>query len=181
MSARGEAQVEDRWEHWLVHLLWNVSTRTSALGEAALEGTPLTLAGLGLLENVSARPGITIAGITRRAPQTQQALSQIAARLEKLGLIERRVPRTGRGVSLHLTAAGARARRQAHDAIEAFESDVKQALRPARHEQLTKLLEETKTAIVELAARRRATGESTRTGPGRRAGGGSTRTAGGVE
>jgi hypothetical protein len=56
------------------HLLWAVSVRTSALGEAALAGTPLTLAGLGLLENVNARPGITIAEISRRAPQTQQAL-----------------------------------------------------------------------------------------------------------
>src|SRR5918997_7018346 len=99
------------WEHWLVHLLWVVSTRTSALGEAALGGTPLTLAGLGMLENVDARPGITIAEISRRAPQTQQALSQIAARLERLGLIERRLagPGRGRGVGLHLTAGGGNA------------------------------------------------------------------------
>jgi hypothetical protein len=64
--------------------------RTSALGEAALADSPLTLPRLGLLESVSARPGITIAEIARRAPQTQQALSQIAARLDKLGFIERR-------------------------------------------------------------------------------------------
>ena len=102
--------VEDRWEHWLVHLLWAVSVRTSALGEAALAETPLTLAGLGLLENVNARPGITIAEIARRAPQTQQALSQIAARLDRLGYLERRLAAGGRGVGLHLSPAGARAR-----------------------------------------------------------------------
>src|SRR5689334_17136791 len=95
---------EDRWEHWLVHLLWAVSTRTSALGEAALATGPLTLAGLGLLENVNARPGITIAEISRRAPQSQQALSQIAARLETHRFIERRLVARGRGrgVGLHL-------------------------------------------------------------------------------
>jgi hypothetical protein len=49
------------------------------LGEAALADSPVTLSGLGLPENVNARLGITIAEIARRAPQTQQALSQITA------------------------------------------------------------------------------------------------------
>src|SRR5918997_3045849 len=107
----GHTEPRGHWEHWLVHLLWAVSTRTSALGEAALADSPLTLAGLGMLENVAARPGITIAEISRRAPQTQQALSQIAARLERLGFLERRLagPGRGRGVGLHLTAGGGNA------------------------------------------------------------------------
>lgn len=37
------------------------------------------------LMNVNARPDVTIAELSRPAPQTQQALSQVAARLEKLG------------------------------------------------------------------------------------------------
>jgi DNA-binding MarR family transcriptional regulator len=148
--------VEDRWEHWLVHLLWAVSVRTSALGEAALAGGPLTLAGLGMLENINARPGITIAEISRRAPQTQQALSQIAARLDKLGYIERRLGDRGRGVALHLTPAGAQARVGAHDAIEAFETELAEALGADRHARLREALEEARTIIGELGKRRAA-------------------------
>lgn len=147
---------DDRWEHWLVHLLWAVSVRTSALAENALADSLLTLPGLGMLENINARPGITIAEISRRAPQTQQALSQIAARLEKLGYIERRLAARGRGVSLHLTTAGARARTEAHDAIEAFESDLEIALGTDRHTRLSKQLEEARRIIGDLSGRRSA-------------------------
>lgn len=149
---------DDRWEHWLVHLLWAVSVRTSVLGEAALSGSPLTLAGLGLLENLNARPGITIAEIARRAPQTQQALSQIAARLEKLRYIERRLPDrgSGRGIGLHLTPAGATARAEARDRVEAFESSLADALGPDRHERLVRLLEEARTIVRELEPARGA-------------------------
>ncbi len=138
LGARGH------WEHWLVHLLWVASTRTSALGEAALADGPVTLAGLGMLENVNARPGITISEISRRAPQTQQALSQIAARLEKFGFIERRLaaPGKGRGVGLHLTPAGEDARVAAERAIEAFEAVVADALGARRHARLVALLDE---------------------------------------
>ncbi len=148
--------VEDRWEHWLVHLLWAVSVRTSSLGEAALAGTPLTLAGLGLLENVGARPGITIAEIARRAPQTQQALSQIAARLDRLGYLERRLAEGGRGVGLHLSPAGARARAEAHERTERFEAELAEALGASRHARLIALLEEMRTVVGELALARQA-------------------------
>jgi DNA-binding MarR family transcriptional regulator len=153
MSAASEP--DDRWEHWLVHLLWAVSVRTSMLGEAALADSPLTLAGLGLLENVNARPGITIAEISRRAPQTQQALSQIAARLEKLGFIERRLSDTGRGIGLHLTEAGALAREEAHATTEGFEAELAGALGATRHQRLIKLLEEWRTIVGELEPARR--------------------------
>lgn len=147
---------EGRWEHWLVHLLWAVSVRTSMLGEGTLADSPLTLAGLGLLENVNARPGITIAEISRRAPQTQQALSQVAARLEKLGFLERRLVDRGqgRGVALHLTPAGEEARARAHEATEAFESVLADALGPDRHQRLIALLEEMRTIVGELEPQR---------------------------
>jgi DNA-binding MarR family transcriptional regulator len=143
-------QPDYRWERWLVHLLWAVSVRTSTLGEAALANSPLTLAGLGLLENINAKPGITIAEIARRAPQTQQALSQIAARLEKLGFIERRISDSGRGIALHLSPAGASARAQAHQATEAFEAELANALGATRYQRLTKLLEETRTSLAKF-------------------------------
>jgi DNA-binding MarR family transcriptional regulator len=134
-----------------------VSVRTSALGEAALADSPLTLAGLRLLENVNARPGIAIAAITRRAPQTQQALSQVAARLETLGFLERRLVERGRGrgVGLHLTEAGARARADAHAATEAFEAMLAEALGPERHGRLVALLEEMRDVLGGLEADRR--------------------------
>lgn len=144
------------WEHWLVHLLWAVSTRTSTLGEAALADSPLTLAGLGLLENVNARPGITIAEISRRAPQSQQALSQVAARLENLGFIERRLAARGqgRGVGLHLTPAGARAREAAHAAADSFEASLAAALGRMRHQHLMNALEEARPIVEQLESSR---------------------------
>lgn len=145
-------EADRRWEHWLVHLLWAVSVRTSMLGEAALAESPLTLAGLGVLENINAEPGITIAEIARRAPQTQQALSQVVARLEKLGLVERRLAVSGRGVALHLTPAGSTAYRGAHQLTEAFESDLADALGPARHRRLLTLLEEMRPIVTDLQA-----------------------------
>jgi DNA-binding MarR family transcriptional regulator len=152
------AEPAGRWEHWLVHLLWAVSARTSTLGEAALADSPLTLAGLGLLENVNSRPGTTLAEISRRAPQTQQALSQVAARLEKLGFIERRLADRGqgRGIGLHLTAEGARARANAHALAEAFEAVLAEALGSDRHQRLVELLEEMRPVVNELERTRTA-------------------------
>lgn len=136
-----------------MHLLWATSVRTSLLGEAALGDSPLSFSGLGLLENVSAHPGIAIAEISRRAPQTQQALSQIAARLEKLGFIERRVV-GGRGIGLYETEDGARARVTAHAAAEAFEASLVTALGAKRHQRLVQLLEEADAVIRELEPQR---------------------------
>lgn len=148
-----------RWEHWLVHLLWGVSSRTSTLGEAALSDSPLTLAGLGVLENVAARPGVTTAEMSRTTPQTQQALSQIVTRLERLGLVERQLTRGTRGVGLHLTAEGALARAAAHEAVEAFEASLAEALGRQRHERLLTLLEEARSVIYELEPNRSSSGE----------------------
>lgn len=151
MTLRSE---DKRWEHWLVHLLWAASTRTSMLGEAALADSPLTLAGLGVLENVAARPGVTITEMARSTPQTQQALSQIVARLERLGLVERQLSRGTRGVALHLTEAGAQARAGAHETVEAFETSLVEALGHQRHARLIDLLEQAKAIIYELEPQR---------------------------
>jgi len=86
-------------------LLWEVETYVALMGEAALADTPLSLPSSGMLAAVLAEPGITIAEMARRMPKTQQAISQVAARLEKLGLLERRVG-SGRGVGLYVTDAG---------------------------------------------------------------------------
>jgi hypothetical protein len=56
----------------------------------------------------------------------------------------------GRGVGLHLTAAGARARESAHEATEGFETRLTEALGPDRHQRLAELLEEMRSIIGEL-------------------------------
>jgi DNA-binding MarR family transcriptional regulator len=150
------AEDDDRWAHWLGHLLWEVSARTSVLGEAALADSPLTLPSVGLLDQVATQPGITIAEIARRMPKTQQAVSQVAARLERLGFIERRVA-NGRSAALYITDAGARARAEANAIEQASEARLESALGPDRYERLRALLEEARAVVIELESERRAT------------------------
>jgi DNA-binding MarR family transcriptional regulator len=89
----------------LYNLLWQVASYTHLMGEEAFAGTPLTVASGSMLIAVMEQPGLTVAEFSRRIPKTQQTLSQVVARLEKLGLIERRLG-PGRGVGLYLTETG---------------------------------------------------------------------------
>jgi DNA-binding MarR family transcriptional regulator len=139
----------EHWTNWLGRLLWDVSTRTSALGETALAGTPLSLSALGVLDWIADHPGITIAQITRRSPTTQQAISQVAARLQKLGLIERRLS-GGRGVGLYITATGRRVHAQGNQMRRQFEQGLREALGDDRYDGLRRLLEATRAAVIEL-------------------------------
>jgi DNA-binding MarR family transcriptional regulator len=141
------------WANWVPHLLWEVSTRTALLSDAALAEVGLSSAGIGLLDQVGDEPGITIAEIARRLPKTQQAVSQNAARLEKLGLIERRLA-GGRAIGLHLTPAGARAREQGAAAEATFDAGFRDALGAERYEQLRALLQETRAVVADLQAAR---------------------------
>jgi DNA-binding MarR family transcriptional regulator len=146
---------EDRWDHTLVHLLGTVSTRTLILGEAALEDTPLTLAGMGVLKDVKRQPGITIAEISRIAPKTQQAISQIASRLEKLGYVDRRLVPGERGIGLYLTDAGSVALKAALEDALASDASLAAALGPRRYQRLVALLEEAESVTRELKPERR--------------------------
>lgn len=141
------------WANWVPHLLWEVSTRTALLSDAALAEVGLSSAGIGLLDQVGDEPGITIAEISRRLPKTQQAVSQNAARLEKLGLIERRLA-GGRAIGLHLTPAGAHARTQGAAAEAAFDAEFRDALGTERYEQLRALLQDARATVAALQAAR---------------------------
>ncbi len=90
------------------HMLWETSVRWMALSEPRLAGTQLTFASAGALARIAANPGITASALARGAFKTQQAISQVTGRLERLGYVERRVGH-GRGVGLQITAAGERA------------------------------------------------------------------------
>jgi DNA-binding MarR family transcriptional regulator len=132
---------EPGWARLLGHLLWETWARAALLGEAGLADTSLTLPSLGVLDAISTWPGITVAEISRRTPKTQQAISQVVARLEKLGYVERRL-RPGRGVGLHVTRAGEKAHREGNAREEILEQHLLDLLGSERHNQLRMLLEQ---------------------------------------
>lgn len=137
----------------LTHLLWEVSTRTTLLGEASLAESPLTLAGVGILNRVVERPGITIAEIAREAPVSQQAVSQVVARLEKLGYVERRLA-SGRSIGLYATAAGVQGRDHGLVLEDGLEARLQEALGHDRYERLRALLDEARPIVTDLQAER---------------------------
>ena len=130
----------------LFDLLWQVTAYTHLMGGEALAGTPLTVASSSMLIAVLEEPGMTVAEFSRRIPKTQQTLSQVVARLEKLGLIERRLG-PGRGVGLHVTDAG---REVAQDAV-AREQELNARLRDLLGEErsaaLTEVLRESRAIL----------------------------------
>jgi DNA-binding MarR family transcriptional regulator len=87
------------------HLLWETSARVLLLAEPLLADIQLSLASMGALERIAAYPGITASELARQAFKTQQAVSQVTSRLERLSYIERRLG-PGRGVGLHATELG---------------------------------------------------------------------------
>ena len=114
--------------------LREVSALIEQRGEAALAGTSLSLPLNHLLDAVVAEPGVTVTEIARRLGKSQQAMSQAADRLERLGFIERRVG-TGRTVGLHATDAGRTASADGVRRELAAEDRTRAALghRPVRH------------------------------------------------
>jgi DNA-binding MarR family transcriptional regulator len=136
----GEEQLND--------LLWEVTTYAEMMGEAALAQTPLTLPSSGMLIKVVAEPGITVAEVARRIPKTQQAISQVVARLEKLGLLERRLG-PGRGVGLFATDQGRRMAEEALEREQELEARIQELLGPERHAELRRLLAEARLILRE--------------------------------
>jgi DNA-binding MarR family transcriptional regulator len=129
-------------------LLWEVTTYAELMGEAALADTPLTLPSSGMLAYIDAEPGITVAELSRRLPKTQQAISQVAARLEKLGFLERRLG-PGRGVGLHVTESGHEMAAEALRREGEIETRLRELLGDERHDQLRRLLIESRAILQE--------------------------------
>lgn len=153
MSSADLSHADQPWANWVPHLLWEVSSRVALLSDAALAEVGLSSAGIGLLDQVGDQPGITIAEMARRMPKTAQAISQSAARLEKQGLIERRLA-GGRAIGLHLTPAGEDARSRGSAAEAAFDDELRTALGAKKYEQLRTLLQEARTTVADLQAAR---------------------------
>jgi DNA-binding MarR family transcriptional regulator len=128
--------------------LREVSTLIEQRGEAALSGTPLSLPLNHLLDAVVAEPGVTVTELARRVGKSQQAMSQSADRLERLGLIERRVG-AGRTVGLHATDAGRTASADGVSRELAAEDRNRKALGPDQFDRLVALLESARDALLE--------------------------------
>jgi MarR family transcriptional repressor of emrRAB len=126
--------------------LREVSALIEQRGEAALAGTSLSLPLNHLLDAVVAEPGVTVTEIARRLGKSQQAMSQAADRLERLGFIERRVG-TGRAVGLHATDAGRAASADGVRRELAAEDRTRAALGPRQFDTLVALLENARDAL----------------------------------
>jgi DNA-binding MarR family transcriptional regulator len=132
----------------LYNLLWQVAAYTHLLGEETFAGTPLTVASGSMLIAVLEQPGLTVAEFSRRIPKTQQTLSQVVARLEKLGLIERRLG-PGRGVGLYLTEAGQQMAEDAAAREQEVNARLRELLGAERAGALTELLRESHAILRE--------------------------------
>jgi DNA-binding MarR family transcriptional regulator len=130
----------------LSDLLWEVSAYVELLGEAELADLPITTASSGMLVTVYAEPGITVAEMARRTPRSQQAISQVVARLEKLGLVERRL-RQGRGVGLHLTIEGRTMAEVALERERAVDARLVATLGRKNYDMLRRLLVESRVLL----------------------------------
>lgn len=138
--------------------LREVSTLIEQRGEAALAGTPLSLPLNHLLDAVTAEPGVTVTEIARRLGKSQQAISQAADRLERLGFIERHVG-TGRTVGLRATDTGRAASADGVRRELVAEDQTRQLLGSDRFDTLMALLESARDALL-----RDAVGRSGRVG-----------------
>lgn len=131
--------------------LREVSALIEQRGEAALSGTSLSLPLNHLLDAVVAEPGVTVTEIARRLGKSQQAMSQAADRLERLGFIERHVG-AGRTVGLHATDAGRTASADGVHRELAAENRTREVLGYGRFDTLVALLESARDALLKDAA-----------------------------
>jgi DNA-binding MarR family transcriptional regulator len=96
---------------------------------------------------VVAEPGVTVTEIARRLGKSQQAMSQAADRLERLGFIERHVG-AGRTVGLHATESGRTASADGVRRELAAEDRTRAILGFDRFDNLVALLESTREALL---------------------------------
>lgn len=152
MSAMHDAAPDSDAAGRLKHQLWQVGARVTSLAEAALADTPLSAASSGVLSAISARPGTSIAEMARWLPITAQAISQIVARLERLGFVERRLGARGHGVALFVTPEGVSAREEADRRIARLEGRIADALGHEDHASLLELLGRARTVVERFEA-----------------------------
>jgi DNA-binding MarR family transcriptional regulator len=134
--------------HRVHHLLWECYAKMVPLADELFADGELTLSLAGTLDLVGTWPGSTAAELSRRSPKTQQAISQLVARLEKLGYVERRLG-PGRGVGLYLTPTGQAAQADGHRREEQLELRLRELLGDEDHAQLGEVLERASASLDE--------------------------------
>ena len=136
----------ERWSQRLSHVLWETYTRVLLLGDAEFAGSELSLPAIGALDMIATWPGATVAELSRRTPKTPQAISQVVGRLERLGYVERRLGH-GRGVGLHITEAGLKARTDGHRREDLLEVRLRDALGEQLYADLERLLDRARDCL----------------------------------
>ena len=119
--------------------------------EPVFAGSHLSEPSIGALERIAATPGITASELARDAFKTQQAVSQVTSRLERLGYVERRIGR-GRGVGLHITPAGAQALAAGAAGEQEVDRRLYELLGDDRARELRDLLIELRERLVEVTS-----------------------------
>jgi DNA-binding MarR family transcriptional regulator len=132
------------------HLLWEASVRWMALAEPQFSDTQLSFPSTGVLGYISAFPGITASLLAREAFKTQQAISQVTGRLERLGYVERRVG-PGRGVGLYITQDGERALAEGMAIEERLEGKAREVLGEELYTELKESLRQARAAFTDAA------------------------------
>jgi DNA-binding MarR family transcriptional regulator len=132
--------------HHVHHLLWECYVQLLPLSDDAFADSDLTLPLAGTLDLIGTQPGVTVAELSRRTPKTQQAISQLVAKLEQLGYVQRRVG-GGRGVGLYLTSAGEAAQADGNRREVRLEQRLRELLGDDTYKQLGAQLEQARARL----------------------------------
>ena len=143
----------------LSHLLWEVGAYSTLLSETALASTSLTPATAGALDVIAANPGTSIAEMARRLPTSAQGVSQLVAKLEALGFVERQLGERGHGVALYVTESGEEARLEADERKRTLEEELSSALGQRDYDRLVQLLTRARPLLAGEAEAHRAAGK----------------------
>jgi DNA-binding MarR family transcriptional regulator len=133
----------------LGHLLWETSARVLLLSEPVFRDSQLSQPSIGALERIAAFPGITASELARQAFKTQQAVSQVTGRLERLGYVERRVGQ-GRGVGLYITESGRHALARGNEQEIEFDRRLQELLGSGPAGELRALLIELRDRLADV-------------------------------
>ena len=139
--------------HDVHHLMWECYVQMLPLGDEVFADSELTLPLAGTLDMIGTWPGCTAAELSRRTPKTQQAISQLVAKLEQLGYVERRLG-PGRGVGLYLTTAGAAAHADGNRREEMLEERLRELLGDDTYTQLAATLEQARASLASESSER---------------------------
>jgi DNA-binding MarR family transcriptional regulator len=123
------------------HLLWELSSRMTAMLDSSIGETQLRAQSIGSLEKIAETPAINVSELARWAMKSQQAVSQNVERLERLEYVERRVGK-GRGIQLYITVAGEEALKRGSEAEAEFERELERLFGPELYERLHSSLQE---------------------------------------